>query len=123
MSHTRRILIVEDDSEARTVLSIALGTLRDVSIDTAMSAEEALPLIERGGIDVLVTDVRMGGMSGLELLARVRPMIQAAIVISGETSPSIERMALEAGAAAYFPKPFSAAAVRQRISSLLESLP
>ena len=116
-----RILVVDDSSEARTVLAIALRTIAEAAVDVASSAEEAL---EKLPVDVLVTDVRMGGMSGIELLALLRQTgrwpSRGAVVISGETDPDLRRSALEHGAA-FFSKPFSAGEVRKCVLSLLRS--
>lgn len=120
----RRILIVEDQDEARGILAVALGTIGGATVDTADSAESALRLLSGGTVDVLVTDIRMSGMSGLELLTRLRENgcspSRGAVVISGETDPELPRRALACGAAAFFSKPFSAAAVRKSVISLLE---
>ncbi|HEY2018823.1 MAG TPA: response regulator [Bryobacteraceae bacterium] len=122
---TRRILIVDDADEARGILAIALQTLQDVRVEVAVSAEDALSKLDGGTVDVVVTDFRMGGMSGLELLAALRERGMwprcGAVVISGETDPDLRRTALEQGAAAFFGKPFSAGEVRRSVISLLES--
>jgi CheY-like chemotaxis protein len=120
-----RILIVDDAGESRSVLAIALGTIAGARVETAESAEAALALLAGETVDVIVTDFRMSGMSGLELLATLRERGQwpgaGALVISGETDPELPRKAIEAGAAAFFPKPFSAGEVRRSVQSLLES--
>ena len=76
-------------------------------------------------MDVLVTDVRMSGMSGLELLGALRDRGQwpgaGALVVSGESDPDLPDRALAAGAAAFFAKPFSPVAIRKSVLSLLES--
>jgi CheY-like chemotaxis protein len=120
-----RILIVDDAGDTRAILSIALGTIAGAEVEVAESAEAALKLMGAGTVDVLVTDVRMSGMSGLELLAALRQRGQwpgaGALVISGETDPDLPERALAAGAAAFFTKPFSALEVRKSVQSLLES--
>jgi DNA-binding NtrC family response regulator len=120
-----RILIVDDAGDTRSILSIALGTIAGARVDAAESAEAALALLGNDTVDVLVTDFRMGGMTGLELLAALRERGQwpgaGALVISGETDPDLPARALAAGAAAFFPKPFSAMEVRKSVLSLLES--
>jgi DNA-binding response OmpR family regulator len=121
----RRLLIVDDSDEARSILAIALGTIPGARVDVARSAEEALALLAIEPVDVLVTDVRMSGMSGFELLAALRERgrwpTSGALVISGETDPELPRRALEYGAAAFFTKPFSAGEVRKSVISLLGS--
>jgi CheY-like chemotaxis protein len=118
-----RILIVDDAGEARAILAIALSTIDGVTVETAESAESALQAIGAEPVDVLITDVRMSGMNGLELLAALRERgafpVRGAVVISGETDPDLPQRALESGASEFFAKPFSAAAVRKRVVSLL----
>lgn len=121
----RRILIVDDSEDARGILAIALRTVAGASIDAVASAEDALSRLDREPIDVLVTDFRMAGMSGLELLEALRARKSwprcGAVLISGEADPDLRRRALEHGAAAFFSKPFSAGEVRRSVVSLLES--
>lgn len=120
-----RLLIVDDADEARAVLAIALGTIPGVQIESARSAEEALARWAVEPFDLLVTDFRMRGMSGIELLSTLRERglwpSRGALIISGETDPDLPRRALECGAAAFFSKPFSAGEVRRSVLSLLRS--
>ena len=120
-----RLLIVDDSDDARSILAIALGTIPGARVEVADSAEDALARLAIETVDVLVTDVRMTGMSGFELLEALRgggrwPQC-GAVVVSGETDPDLPRRALEYGAAAFFTKPFSAAEVRKSVISLLRS--
>jgi|SRR5579871_1028115 len=119
-----RILIVDDAEESRGVLAIALRTITGATVETTESAEDALQSMSCLDVDVLVTDVRMSGMSGLELLATLRERGRwpacGAVVISGETDPDLPRRARDCGAAVFFSKPFSAKAVRKSVISLLE---
>ncbi|HLK69533.1 MAG TPA: response regulator [Bryobacteraceae bacterium] len=120
----RRILIVDDAEEARGVLAIALQTVGGATVETTDNAEDALRRMTNERVDVLVTDVRMRGMSGLDLLSRLRESgcrpTCGAVVISGETDPELPRLARACGADAFFSKPFSASAVRKSVISLLE---
>src|SRR5436305_7225661 len=97
-----RILIVDDAGEARAILAIALSTIGGVTVETVGSAEEALAAIGGAPVDVLITDVRMSGMTGIELLAALRERgpwpRSGAVVISGETDPDLPRRATAAGA-------------------------
>ena len=121
---SRRILIVDDAEEARSILAIALRTIRGATIETMDNAEAALRSICETSVDVLITDIRMSGMSGLDLLAKLRENgcwpLCGAVVISAETDPELPSQALASGAAVFFSKPFSAGAVRKSVISLLE---
>jgi len=119
-----RILIVDDSPEWRGILGIALGTIPDAEVLPAESAEQAFALSEEQPVDVLVTDFRMAGMTGLDLLNLLRERrrwpVCGAVVISGETDPDLPARAAAEGAAAYFEKPFSPSAIRKCVLSLLE---
>lgn len=83
------ILVVDDDEEVREILAETLVEF-GYGVVQASSGEEALPLLEsRVDIGMLITDVRMPGMSGLELaeLARRRDSQLKVIVISGYFLP------------------------------------
>jgi len=120
----RRILIVDDAEDSRGILAIALRTIDGATVETADNAEEALRAISSAPVDLLITDIRMSGISGLELLTKLRESgcwpSCGAVVISGETDPELPRRAQERGAAMFFGKPFSAAAVRKSVITLLE---
>ena len=119
-----RILIVDDSPEWRGILGIALGTIPGAEVVPAESAEQAFALSEKQNMDVVVTDFRMAGMNGLDLLGRLRQQqkwpVCGAVVISGETDPELPARAVAEGAAAYFEKPFSPAAIRKCVISLLD---
>jgi CheY-like chemotaxis protein len=119
-----RILIVDDSPEWRGILGIALATIPGAEVVPAASAEQAYELSEHQDIDVLVTDFRMDGMSGLDLLDRLRKQrrwpVCGAVVISGETDPDLPARAVAEGADAYFEKPFSPSAIRKCVLSLLD---
>ncbi len=85
----RPILVVDDEAEVREILA---ETLEDFgyAVLTAASGEEALPVLARdGGVSMVITDVRMPGMSGLELAEEVRqrwPGVKV-VLISGYFVP------------------------------------
>ncbi len=101
-----RILIVEDEEKLRRVLELQLRSA-DFEVDKAGSAEEALRLADRA--DVVLTDLRLPGMSGLELIAAIRlqntrtPII--VMTAFGTVETAVE--AMKAGAADFLLKPFS----------------
>jgi CheY-like chemotaxis protein len=120
-----RILIVDDSPEWLGILVIALSTIPDADVHSAGTAEQALAVVEDGPpFDVVVTDFRMPGMNGLDLLGRLRDTprwpARGAVVISGETDADLPARVRTAGAAAYFEKPFSPVAIRKCVLSLLE---
>lgn len=122
---SRRILIADDSGEWRSILAIALRTIPDTTVLTAQSGEEALQLATEQTVDVLVTDVRMKAMSGLDLLKRLRMAhrwpLRGALVVSGEVAADLHKESLALGAEAFLPKPFSPGELRKRVISLLDS--
>lgn len=103
-----RILIVEDVDSLRLVLAQLLsGNGYDVT--TATNGEEALRLFDREPFPLVITDIRMDGMSGLELLGHVKrhaPDTQV-VIITSYASVDSAVAAMRAGAYDYVKKPFS----------------
>ncbi|HVU00908.1 MAG TPA: sigma-54 dependent transcriptional regulator [Polyangiaceae bacterium] len=103
----RRILIVDDEENIRLVLRTLLRR-HGYEVEAAASGEEALPLVDSFGPDVVLADVRMPKMGGLDLLATLRAKGHDATVIVmsayGNVDQAIE--AMKAGAYDYIQKPF-----------------
>jgi DNA-binding response OmpR family regulator len=103
-----RILIVEDQREVSRLLHTALDTLEyKLDIVEIPSGEEAILDSSRNPIDLLVSDYRLPGISGLELMRKVRlnrPKAKV-ILVTGQTDPKIRKSVAEAGADAFFIKP------------------
>jgi DNA-binding NtrC family response regulator len=103
-----RVLVVDDKESLRDLLV----RLLEPSCDTtaASSGEEALDLAHPGAFDVIVSDIRMPGLDGLELLARVKevdPDVEV-ILVTAYASVQSAVEAIRAGAYDYLPKPFDA---------------
>jgi CheY-like chemotaxis protein len=107
-----RILIVEDQRDVRRLLRAGLVTLElDLEIIDVPSGEEALLLLTRQSFDILVADVRLPGISGLELKKRAlinNPDLKL-ILITGLTDPDVRQQIFDAGADAFFFKPLEMA--------------
>src|SRR5690348_13346465 len=101
-----RILVVDDEEKLRRVIELQLSTA-GFEVDKAASAEEALKLVERA--DLVLTDLKLPGMDGLELLAAIRRqnMLSAVVVMTAFGSIEIAVQAMKAGAADFLLKPFS----------------
>jgi two-component system, NtrC family, response regulator AtoC len=101
------VLVVDDEENIRVVLRTLLRR-NGYEVETAASAEDALSLVETFGPDVILTDVRMPKMSGLDLLATLKAKGSPATVIVMSAFGNVE-LALEAikgGAYDYIHKPF-----------------
>jgi response regulator RpfG family c-di-GMP phosphodiesterase len=101
-----RLLVADDDVAVRSVLAEFLSA--DYECEAVGSAEEALGLLKTGNFQLVVSDIRMEGMSGLELIPRVRELSPDTLVIVVSGSQEIESAveALRAGAFDYIVKPF-----------------
>lgn len=83
----KRILVVDDDPNVRRVVSLALSHDSPYIVHAVSSAEAALLQIARQPVDLLFTDIRMPGMSGLELVQRVRELDPKTAVIVFTVGP------------------------------------
>ncbi|MQC27417.1 MAG: response regulator, partial [Chloroflexi bacterium] len=108
----KRILLVEDQKDSANVLRAGLENLSaDFEVVEVSSAEDALRSLEQGAFDLLVADVMLPGISGLELMAHFRyynPETKV-ILISGVPDPEIRKSVARAGAEAFFFKPLDLA--------------
>jgi two-component system response regulator AtoC len=103
----RRVLIVDDEENIRLVLKTLLRK-HGYDVESADSAEAALTLVDTFNPDVILTDVRMPKMSGLELIAalKAREHLATVIVMSAYGSLDLAIEAMKAGAYDYVGKPF-----------------
>jgi CheY-like chemotaxis protein len=103
-----RVLIVEDQREVSRLLRSALETLEaKLEVVEIPSGEEATLDSTRNRVDLLVSDYRLPGMTGIELMRKVKISHPQAkiILVTGQTDPRIRREVAEAGADAFFIKP------------------
>lgn len=104
----KRILIVDDQKEATVLIRKNLETLgQDFVINDVLSGEEALLELRSAPLDLLIADVRLPGISGLELMdkCKERSLDVKVILVSGVTDPQIRKQVAQAGADAFFFKP------------------
>jgi len=104
-----QILVVDDERNVRTPVAIILrGDGHEV--ETVASAEEALALVCDGSFDLVITDLRLEGLDGLELLRSIKrdaPETQVILMTAfGSIEGAVEAMQL--GAQSYVRKPFEA---------------
>ncbi len=116
-----RLLVVEDEASMLRVIELQLASA-GYQVVKATSAEEALRKLEAGGIDLVLTDLKLPGMDGLELLARVRGQDASLPLIIMTAFGSIETAvrAMKAGASDYVLKPFALDELMITIDKVLE---
>ncbi len=121
-SELATIMVVEDDPAIRQVLSELLGALGH-GVVTAESAEKAIALLDVISPDLVITDVHMGAMSGIELCARLksdpRYELLPVVVLTAVADVDARVAGLAAGADDFFPKPVDFNELRTRVSALL----
>lgn len=117
-----RVLIVDDQREVSRLLKSALETIEQgLDVAEARSGEEAILEARRKGVDLLVADFRLPGMTGAELMKKFRiinPQIKI-IMITGVSDPRLLQEAQSAGADAFFAKPVSIADFLDTVERLL----
>ena len=99
-----RVLIAEDQAMVAGALAALLGIERDIEVvATASNGREALQLTRSLKPDVLVTDIEMPELTGLELAAAVRsePVVPKIVILTTFARPGYLRRALDAGASGY----------------------
>jgi len=116
-----KILVVDDDNLIKDFLKESLSRQKH-KVDLASSGEEALDKIKRGEYDIILSDIRMPKMSGMELLKATRKFSPEAKIMLmtayGTIDNAVEAMKL--GAFDYITKPFSADDIEIKIRKALE---
>ena len=112
------LLLIDDDPAVRDLLEMLFSGSHECH--TADRAEQALQFLEVRDYDVVITDVSMPGLGGVEVLQRVRQHDSATpvIVISGRPDEYQEKV-LEMGAFAFFAKPFSLSAIEASVKGAI----
>src|SRR5450756_315346 len=101
------VLVVDDEKNMRRSLQIMLGD-EGYAVETAESAEEALKLLAAGEFFMVITDARLGGMTGYEFLGKIKnhwPELPS-LMITAFATPKLAVEAIKAGALDYLAKPF-----------------
>ncbi len=119
---TKTILVVDDELDMLQLLQRTLEKDMDCRVEVASSGEMALAQLDRHAVDLLVTDIRMSGMSGLELLQQVKLAFPNLTVVMmtgfGDIEVAVE--AMKQGAYDFITKPFDHDALVLRLEKALE---
>jgi two-component system, OmpR family, response regulator PrrA len=115
-----RVLVVEDDDAVRTAVDRGLG-VHGFDVSSVPDAESAIEIIARRRPDVMIVDIGLPGMSGVELCTRLRALdVDTPILILSARDQVGDRVAgLQAGADDYVVKPFSLDELVARVQALL----
>ena len=120
--HTTTLLIVDDNVDMQDYIRRSFAT--DYTVITAANGREALEKLQSNDADLVVSDVMMPEMDGLELCRRIKTDIETShipvILLTAKAMTNDELSGLKAGADDYITKPFSMDILRQRIHNLME---
>ena len=126
MNKDMRILIVDDFSTMRRIIKNLLRDLGFTNTDEADDGQTALPKLEAGGFDFLVTDWNMPGMQGIDLLKAVRadPNLKdlPVLMVTAESKREQIIEAAQAGVNGYVVKPFTAGTLKEKIDKIFERI-
>ena len=117
-----RILLVDDDEDVRHVATSMIAEL-GYSVASAAGGEEALRLLDAGPFRLMVTDVAMPGMNGVELSRRVRRILPDMPILFASGYADVETFGAELVDEEVLRKPFRISEVAARIQHLLEAAP
>ncbi len=126
MDTDMKILIVDDFSTMRRIIKNLLRDLGFTNTDEADDGQTALPKLEAGGFDFLVTDWNMPGMQGIDLLKAVRadPNLKdlPVLMVTAESKREQIIEAAQAGVNGYVVKPFTAGTLKEKIDKIFERI-
>jgi two-component system, chemotaxis family, chemotaxis protein CheY len=120
-----RTLIVDDSSVMRKIVERALrqAGLDPLVVHEAGSGSEALDVLKTQQVDLILSDINMPSMDGLEFVRQIRAQNLApgvpVIMISTESSEEHVKQAIQAGARGYIRKPFTTEQVKERVLPLV----
>ena len=119
-----KILIVDDFSTMRRIIKNLLRDLGFTNTHEADDGTSALPMLQGGGFDLLITDWNMPGMQGIELLKTVRAdealSSLPVLMVTAESKRDQIVEAAQAGVNGYVVKPFTAGTLEQKIHLIFE---
>ena len=126
MDKQMKILIVDDFSTMRRIIKNLLRDLGYTNTAEADDGKTALPLLQGGEFDFLVTDWNMPGMTGIDLLKAVRSDGRLSdlpvLMVTAEAKRDQIVEAATAGVNGYVVKPFTAAALQEKIEKIFERI-
>ncbi len=124
MSKDMKFLVVDDFSTMRRIIKNLLNDLGYANVTEADDGQTALPMLQTGAFDFLITDWNMPGMPGLDLLKAVRADPKLAkmpvLMLTAEAKREQIIEAAQAGVNGYVIKPFTAVTLKEKIDKILE---
>lgn len=115
-----RIIIIDDDEEMRSMLKDFLEE-EGFETDSASNSIDALRVLSKGHFDLIITDIRMPGLTGLDILPRIRRLNPETpiIVMTAYGSDDVRRRSLARGATIYLEKPIHLSKLRTVVREMV----
>jgi len=121
-----KILVVDDFSTMRRIIKNLLKDLGFSNIQEADDGSTALPMLQQGDFDFVVTDWNMPGMRGIDLLRAIRADDKLkhlpVLMVTAEAKKEQIVAAAQAGVNGYVVKPFTAATLKEKLDKIFERL-
>ena len=117
-----KILVVDDSATMRRIVLRTLSEMGFKDVVEAEDGQKALDAVDRGGIELIITDWNMPIMSGLEFVTELRTKNATVPVLMVTTNASSQDVvqALKAGVSHYVVKPFTAETLKEKVLALIE---
>ncbi|AXR05759.1 MULTISPECIES: chemotaxis response regulator CheY [Alteromonas/Salinimonas group] len=126
MDKNMKILVVDDFSTMRRIIKNLLKDLGFSNIQEADDGSTALPMLQQGDFDFVVTDWNMPGMQGIDLLRAIRADDKLkhlpVLMVTAEAKKEQIVAAAQAGVNGYVVKPFTAATLKEKLDKIFERL-
>ncbi|GAA6185654.1 MULTISPECIES: chemotaxis response regulator CheY [Alteromonadaceae] len=126
MDKNMKILVVDDFSTMRRIIKNLLKDLGYTSVQEADDGSTALPMLQQGDFDFVVTDWNMPGMQGIDLLRAIRADDSLkhlpVLMVTAEAKKEQIVAAAQAGVNGYVVKPFTAATLKEKLDKIFERL-
>ncbi|TBX25842.1 histidine kinase [Bowmanella sp. JS7-9] len=121
-----KILVVDDFSTMRRIIKNLLKDLGFANVQEADDGSTALPMLQQGGFDFVITDWNMPGMQGIDLLRAIRADDRLkhlpVLMVTAEAKKEQIVAAAQAGVNGYVVKPFTAATLKEKLEKIFERL-
>ena len=126
MNKNMKILVVDDFSTMRRIIKNLLRDLGFTNVSEADDGSTALPMLQNGDFDFVVTDWNMPGMQGIDLLRAIRSDDNLkhlpVLMVTAEAKKEQIVAAAQAGVNGYVVKPFTAATLKEKLDKIFQRL-
>ena len=114
----KRILVIDDEEIIRNVLR---RTLKEYDVKLVESGEEGVKIVSKEAVDLVIVDLKMSGIDGIETLKRIKSFnnLIPVVMISAYVTPKEEKKAIRLGTRAFIHKPFDLQNLKSVIKKIL----